>query len=86
MTIINRDKRIYWRAKSKGYVNVVDLTETHNVSTVTIRKGLKLLENQKLLHHDASKQPYMLLKRCWWQEALQVEQKKQIALGFKMLW
>jgi DeoR/GlpR family transcriptional regulator of sugar metabolism len=40
MTIINRRQEDILKLKSKGYVTVVDLCETHNVSTVTIRKDL----------------------------------------------
>jgi DeoR family transcriptional regulator of aga operon len=64
-------------------VNVVDLCETHNVSTVTIRKDLNFLENEKLLHRThggASKQPIYAFERdVSDKEALQVGQKKEIA-------
>jgi DeoR family transcriptional regulator of aga operon len=85
MTIINRRQEdILKELDQKGYVNVVDLCETHNVSTVTIRKDLNFLENEKLLHRThggASKQPIYAFERdVSDKEALQVEQKKQIAL------
>lgn len=85
MTIINRrQEEILKELNQKGYVNVVDLCETHNVSTVTIRKDLNFLENEKLLHRThggASKQPIYAFERdVSDKEALQVEQKKQIAL------
>ncbi|SDZ95381.1 transcriptional regulator, DeoR family [Flavobacterium gillisiae] len=85
MTIINRRQEdILRELDQKGYVNVVDLCETHNVSTVTIRKDLNFLENEKLLHRThggASKQPIYAFERdVSDKEALQVEQKKQIAL------
>jgi len=51
MVIINRrQEEILKELDEKGYVNVVDLCEIHNVSTVTIRKDLNFLENEKLLH------------------------------------
>jgi DeoR/GlpR family transcriptional regulator of sugar metabolism len=84
MTIINRRQEdILKELNQKGYVNVVDLCETHNVSTVTIRKDLNFLENEKLLHRThggASKQPIYAFERdVNDKETLQVEQKKQIA-------
>jgi DeoR/GlpR family transcriptional regulator of sugar metabolism len=57
MALINRRQQdILNELEQKGYVNVVDLCETHNVSTVTIRKDLNFLE-KKLLHrtHGGSK-------------------------------
>jgi DeoR family transcriptional regulator of aga operon len=84
MTIVNRRQEdILKELNQKGYVNVVDLCETHNVSTVTIRKDLTFLENEKLLHRThggASKQPIYAFERdVNDKEGLQVEQKKQIA-------
>nr|WP_314896402.1 DeoR/GlpR family DNA-binding transcription regulator [uncultured Flavobacterium sp.] len=84
MTIINRRQEdILKELNQKGYVNVVDLCEIHNVSTVTIRKDLNFLENEKLLHRThggASKQPIYAFERdVNDKEGLQVEQKKQIA-------
>ena len=84
MTIINRRQEdILKELDQKGYVNVVDLCEIHNVSTVTIRKDLNFLENEKLLHRThggASKQPIYAFERdVSDKEVLQVEQKKQIA-------
>lgn len=84
MTIINRRQEdILKELNQKGYVNVVDLCETHNVSTVTIRKDLNFLENEKLLHRThggASKQPIYAFERdVSDKESLQVGQKKEIA-------
>lgn len=84
MSNINRrQEEILKEIDEKGYVNVVDLCETHNVSTVTIRKDLNLLENEKLLHRThggASKQPIYAFERDVRQkETLQVDQKQQIA-------
>ncbi|WP_348813465.1 DeoR/GlpR family DNA-binding transcription regulator [Flavobacterium maritimum] len=84
MTIINkRQEDILNELNKKGYVNVIDLCETHNVSTVTIRKDLNFLENEKLLHRThggASKQPIYAFERdVNDKEGLQVEQKQQIA-------
>lgn len=84
MTIINkRQEDILDELNKKGYVNVVELCETHNVSTVTIRKDLNFLENEKLLHRThggASKQPiYAFERNVNDKEGIQVEQKQQIA-------
>lgn len=84
MAIINRRQEdILKELNQKGYVNVVDLCETHNVSTVTIRKDLNFLESQKLLHRThggASQQPIYAYERdVNDKETLQVEQKKEIA-------
>jgi len=84
MALINRRQEdILNELEQKGYVNVVDLCETHSVSTVTIRKDLNFLENEKLLHRThggASKKPlYAFERNVDDKEELQVEQKKQIA-------
>lgn len=84
MAIINRRQEdILKELDQKGYVNVVDLCEMYNVSTVTIRKDLNFLENEKLLHRThggASKKPIYAFERdVNDKETLQVEQKKQIA-------
>lgn len=84
MAIINsRQEQILNELNLKGYVNVVDLCEAHNVSSVTIRKDLTFLEHEKLLHRThggASKQPIYAFERdVNDKESLQVEQKKRIA-------
>ncbi len=84
MAIINsRQEQILNELNIKGYVNVVDLCEIHNVSSVTIRKDLTFLEHEKLLHRThggASKQPIYAFERSVNdKESLQVEQKKRIA-------
>jgi DeoR/GlpR family transcriptional regulator of sugar metabolism len=52
--------------------------ETHNVSTVTIRKDLNFLENEKLLHRTggASKTGICFERNVDDKEEMQVEQKK----------
>jgi DeoR family transcriptional regulator of aga operon len=84
MVIINkRQEDILKELDKKGHVNVADLCEILNVSTVTIRKDLNFLENENLLHRThggASKQPiYAFERNISDKEGLQVEQKKQIA-------
>ena len=84
MAIINiRQGLIIQELNQKGYVNVVELCETHKVSSVTIRKDLSFLENKNLLHRThggASKQPiYAFERNVSDKELLQVEQKMLIA-------
>jgi DeoR/GlpR family transcriptional regulator of sugar metabolism len=84
MAIINiRQQLIIQELNQKGYVNVVELCETHKVSSVTIRKDLSFLENKNLLHRThggASKQPiYAFERNVSDKELLQVEQKMLIA-------
>ncbi|SHG08191.1 transcriptional regulator, DeoR family [Flavobacterium segetis] len=78
-----RQEDILSELEQKGYVNVIDLCETHNVSAVTIRKDLNYLENEKLLHRmhgGASKKAlYAFERNIDDKEEMQVEQKKQIA-------
>ena len=67
MVIINkRQEEILKELDKSGYVNVADLCEILNVSTVTIRKDLNFLENENLLHRThggASKQPIYAFER-----------------------
>ncbi len=86
MAVINlRQEQILNELNLKGYVNVVELCETHKVSSVTIRKDLNLLEHMKLLHRThggASKQPiYAFERNITDKEVLQVEQKQLIAIA-----
>jgi DeoR/GlpR family transcriptional regulator of sugar metabolism len=65
MTIINRRQEDILKELDQKDVNVVDLCETHNVSTVTIRKDLNFLENEKLYASCAwriASSLFMLLK------------------------
>jgi DeoR family transcriptional regulator of aga operon len=78
-----RQEDILNELEQNGYVNVIDLCDTHNVSAVTIRKDLNFLENKKLLHRmhgGASKKAlYAFERNIDDKEEMQVEQKKQIA-------
>jgi DeoR family transcriptional regulator of aga operon len=49
-TITERHQHIISRLKKEGSVSVVNLCEELNVSSVTIRKDLKLLEDKELLY------------------------------------
>ncbi len=48
-TVTERHQHILGKLKKEGSVNVVDLCNELNVSSVTIRKDLKLLEDKELL-------------------------------------
>jgi DeoR/GlpR family transcriptional regulator of sugar metabolism len=63
-------------------VNVVDLCETHNVSTVTIRKDLNFLDEKLLyrMHGGASKQPIYAFERDVSDKEALLQVKQQIAL------
>jgi DeoR/GlpR family transcriptional regulator of sugar metabolism len=60
MALINRRQQIYNELEQKGYVNVVDLCETHNVST---NQDLNFLENEKLLHRMHGGKPVYAFER-----------------------
>jgi len=82
ISIAERHKAILERLKNAGYVNVVDLSRELNVSTVTIRKDLKFLEEKNLLfriHGSAShNDPYMPDRHVNEKEKLHVEEKRRI--------
>ncbi len=52
MTIAERHKFILDKLKSEGFVNVADLSNEIEVTTVTVRKDLKLLEEKGLLYRS----------------------------------
>ncbi|MFW5707316.1 MAG: DeoR/GlpR family DNA-binding transcription regulator [Bacteroidota bacterium] len=83
LSIAERHQYILNKLKSKGYVNVVELSKELKVSAVTIRKDLKLLEDRNLLfrtHGSATPQdPYIADRHVSDKEKLQVEQKRRIA-------
>ncbi|MFN3556793.1 MAG: DeoR/GlpR family DNA-binding transcription regulator [Bacteroidales bacterium] len=83
LSIAERHQHILNRLKALGYVSVTELSKELKVSTVTIRKDLKLLEDKKLLfrsHGSATPQnPYVGNRPVNEKEKLQVEQKQSIA-------
>ena len=70
-----------------GFVKVNDLSESLQVSLVTIRKDLAFLESLELLfrtHGGASKQSIFTFERSVGEkETIKVDQKKQIAIAAK---
>lgn len=82
LSIANRHQAILSKLQEKGYVNVLDLGKTLDVSAVTIRKDLKLLEEKGLLfrsHGGASlHNPYINEKPVNEKEHLQADEKARI--------
>ncbi|HVI49529.1 MAG TPA: DeoR/GlpR family DNA-binding transcription regulator [Chitinophaga sp.] len=88
MAVINiaeRHKFILDKLAEKGYVNVVDLCKQLDVSGVTIRKDLKLLEDKALLfrsHGGATvSNPYTNDKPVNEKEKIRAEEKKNIGMA-----
>jgi len=83
MDITDRHSVILAKVKEDGRVKINDLSEELNVSGVTIRKDLKLLEDKKLLfrtHGGASlNNPYMNERTINEKETINVESKRKIA-------
>ncbi|WP_309475679.1 DeoR/GlpR family DNA-binding transcription regulator [Chitinophaga oryzae] len=82
INIAERHKYILDKLAEKGYVNVVELCKELDVSGVTIRKDLKLLEDKALLfrsHGGASvNNPYTNDKPVNEKEKLRSEEKNSI--------
>ncbi|WP_343071107.1 DeoR/GlpR family DNA-binding transcription regulator [Chitinophaga qingshengii] len=85
INIAERHKFILDKLAEKGYVNVVDLCKELDVSGVTIRKDLKLLEDKALLfrsHGGATvNNPYTNDKPVNEKEKLHSEEKNNIGLA-----
>lgn len=82
MTITERHHTILDFLSKEGFVNVLELCKKLNVSSVTIRKDLKLLEDKGLLfrtHGGATlNNPYTTDKPVNVKEKLQSEEKERI--------
>ncbi|MEO5995973.1 MAG: DeoR/GlpR family DNA-binding transcription regulator [Chitinophagaceae bacterium] len=82
MNLAERHKFILSKLHSKGYVNVLDLYKELKVSSVTIRKDLKLLEEKGLLfrtHGGATMHnPYIIDQPVTVKEKLQTNEKMKI--------
>lgn len=83
-TIVDRHQFILNRLDELGKVNVIELSLGLNVSEVTIRKDLKLLEDKKLLfrtHGGANKvNPYTVDKSVLIKTQINVAEKEKIGL------
>ncbi|TDH28657.1 DeoR/GlpR transcriptional regulator [Segetibacter sp. 3557_3] len=82
INITERHQFILSKLQKEGYTQVLDLCKELNVSSVTIRKDLKLLEDKKLLfrtHGGASmNNPYTVDKPVNEKEKLQSSEKTKI--------
>lgn len=82
VTITERHQFILNKLQNEGYAQVLDLCKELNVSSVTIRKDLKLLEDKRLLyrtHGGASmNNPYTVDKPVNEKEKLQSTEKMKI--------
>lgn len=80
-----RRQYILNRLKTEGHVNVIDLNKQLKVSTVTIRKDLKLLEEKNLLfrtHGGATlHNPYTIDRPVNEKEKLQATEKTRIGMA-----
>ncbi|HEY9260004.1 DeoR/GlpR family DNA-binding transcription regulator [Chitinophaga sp.] len=85
INIAERHKFILGKLQEKGYVNVLELCKELDVSGVTIRKDLKLLEDKSLLfrsHGGATVQnPYTIDKPVNEKENIRREEKHSISLA-----
>lgn len=83
MTITERHEKILTKLNEKGKVEVPDLSESLDVSEVTIRKDLRILEDKGLLfrtHGGASKSnPYTSDKPLQEKEFVHSSEKNSIA-------
>lgn len=82
MNITERHQQIINRLKIQGYTSVVDLCKELSVSSVTIRKDLKLLEDKELLYRThggaALNNPYTTDRPVTEKEKLQSTEKMKI--------
>jgi len=82
-SIAKRHQYIIAKLKEQGFVNVNELSDQLNVSMVTIRKDLRLLEERNLLHrtHGSASltDPLISDRNIHEKEKIRVEQKQRIA-------
>ncbi|MDD3723171.1 MAG: DeoR/GlpR family DNA-binding transcription regulator [Lutibacter sp.] len=85
LNIVDRHKLILAKLEENGYVNVNDLSQEFNVSVVTIRKDLKLLEERKLLFRSHGRaiatDPYIKEHHVSEKEKIHTLEKKRIAIA-----
>jgi DeoR family transcriptional regulator, aga operon transcriptional repressor len=84
MKIAERHKEILDILKNEGFVDVNILSQRFNISSVTIRKDLKLLEEKKLLFRShgraIAENPYISENHVNIKEKLSTSEKHQIAV------
>src|SRR5690606_20219870 len=83
MNSVERHQAIMGQLQRNGSVNVMDLCKQLGVSSVTIRKDLKLLEDRQLLfrtHGGATlSNPYTIDRTVFEKEKIQMQEKVVIA-------
>lgn len=84
LSIVERHKLILDKLDKNGFVNVNDLSQEFNVSLVTIRKDLKLLEDRKLLFRSHGRaipaDPYIMEHFVHVKEKIHAKEKTRIAI------
>jgi DeoR family transcriptional regulator of aga operon len=84
LNIIDRHKLILKKLEENGFVNVNDLSQEFNVSLVTIRKDLKLLEERNLLFRSHGRaipaDPYITEHHVNIKEKIHAKEKIRIAI------
>lgn len=87
LNIVERHKLILEKLEKDGFVNVNELREEFQVSAVTIRKDLKLLEERKLLFRSHGRaiplNPYITENHVEIKEKINTEEKQKIANAAK---
>lgn len=82
-SIAKRHQFILSKLQEQGFVNVNELSEELNVSLVTIRKDLKILENRQLLHRThgsaSANNPFISDRNIHEKEKIRQEDKGRIA-------
>ncbi|MGX5818896.1 DeoR/GlpR family DNA-binding transcription regulator [Chitinophaga lutea] len=83
MNITERHQAILQKLQENGKVDIQELSESLQVSGVTIRKDLKLLEEKKLLFRTkgggSTQNPYTIERPINEKELIKAEEKKKIA-------
>jgi len=83
LNIAERHKLIIKKLGENGFVNVTDLSQEFDVSLVTIRKDLKVLEEKKLLFRSHGRaipsNPYTTEHHVNIKEKIQTDEKVRIA-------
>jgi DeoR family transcriptional regulator of aga operon len=83
MTITDRHQFILQKLQEKGRVDILELSDLMQVSGVTVRKDLKLLEDRNLLYRTKGggsiENPYANERPINEKEFINVEQKRKIA-------
>jgi DeoR family transcriptional regulator, aga operon transcriptional repressor len=89
MTIAERHKYILVELSQNGFVSVAELSKDLDVTMVTIRKDLKVLEDKGLLYRShgsaTSVSPYVNDRNVNEKKLMRVEEKTKIALFAKEL-